>query len=563
MSFLPEDSMLPICSEEGYALDKNKCLCLKPKHHGRKSRCPKGTRRNKKTGQCEKNDAITKSNKATQKATQKGVINQILDGIAQTEATDTLLSALPLFPRKTRCPKGTRRNKKTGECEIHRDGLQGRQNTRAPTTVRTKKKLKLVTKTVKKKDHPIMLKDMTPPDDRIISNAIKHIVKENKGEKTKLDIKKVISKLPVALEKARSFSPSVNKRLVSIANDISAKAIFGCGAETILQNNITKFDKNTNINIGTFSAPVCTKPFSQSANYALLNNLKINKPLDCSKIITPLQYDSNCWFNTLYVIFFISDKGRKFFRFFRQLMITGQKLDGSTIKPPRLRNIFYILNLCIEATYNQLSNDDIESWSRALNTNLIIEGVYKAIPPKYRDSAIVKKGVANNPYKFYNAIINYLGDSSIYMTKLDVYNSQKKFHAENLFNNKPVPYSAFHGGIARKTPDIICVAIRNDDSDMNLKIPVTFVYRKNTFTLDSAVVRDTDMEHFCALLTCNKKEFGYDGISFSRITPFKWKKLVNKNKKWTFKGSYWDNSQDSIYWNFKKGYFMLYFYRET
>ena len=61
------------------------------------------------------------------------------------------------------------------------------------------------------------------------------------------------------------------------------------------------------------------------AQTVLLQNLASKNVQPVEDIIAPKQILSNCWFNTLYMIFFISDKGRKFFKFFRQLMIQGKK----------------------------------------------------------------------------------------------------------------------------------------------------------------------------------------------------------------------------------------------
>ena len=52
----------------------------------------------------------------------------------------------------------------------------------------------------------------------------------------------------------------------------------------------------------------------------LLLQTKINP----ENIIGPKQYKSNCWFNVFLMIFFVSDKGRKFHRFFRKAMIEGK-----------------------------------------------------------------------------------------------------------------------------------------------------------------------------------------------------------------------------------------------
>ena len=70
--------------------------------------------------------------------------------------------------------------------------------------------------------------------------------------------------------------------------------------------------------------------------------------------------------------------------------------------------------------------------------------------------------------------------------------------------------------------------------------------------------------NFCSVLTCNEKEYGFDGASFERIQNFEWKKLLEKNKDWTFSGSNFNNNpNDPIYWNFINGYQLLFYYRNS
>jgi hypothetical protein len=78
--------------------------------------------------------------------------------------------------------------------------------------------------------------------------------------------------------------------------------------------------------------------------------------------------------------------------------------------------------------------------------------------------------------------------------------------------------------------------------------------------LDSCVVRNTEGYHFCSLLTCEKKEYAYDGMSFHRLVPLSWKKRLNEDFVWRFKGST-DNNNVPLEWNFKSGYQMLVYYR--
>ena len=75
------------------------------------------------------------------------------------------------------------------------------------------------------------------------------------------------------------------------------------------------------------------------------------------------------------------------------------------------------------------------------------------------------------------------------------------------------------------------------------------------YKLDSIIIRDTSQQHFCAVLTCNGVEMSFDGASYSRMTPFKWKEKINQNKDWTFKANY------DLKWNFRNGYHMAFYYR--
>ena len=66
--------------------------------------------------------------------------------------------------------------------------------------------------------------------------------------------------------------------------------------------------------------------------------------------------------------------------------------------------------------------------------------------------------------------------------------------------------------------------------------------------------------HFCSLLTCEKQEFAYDGMSFHRFVPLSWKKYINTDYTWQFEGST-DSSNNMLKWNFKSAYQMLVYYR--
>lgn len=80
------------------------------------------------------------------------------------------------------------------------------------------------------------------------------------------------------------------------------------------------------------------------------------------------------------------------------------------------------------------------------------------------------------------------------------------------------------------------------------------------YALDSVIIRNTKGDHFSSLLTCEKKEYGYDGMSFHRLVPISWKKNLNKDFVWKYEGST-DNKDRLLEWNLRSGYQMLVYYR--
>jgi len=107
-----------------------------------------------------------------------------------------------------------------------------------------------------------------------------------------------------------------------------------------------------------------------------------------------------------------------------------------------------------------------------------------------------------------------------------------------------------HQGI---TPDILFVEY-SDMATFKKKQEIK-VFRKYKYVLDGAVLRDIQQQHFSAYITCNGRDYGFDGESFSRLTPFIWKTKLNKDEQWRFA------EQNNTYFNFTKGYQLLVYYR--
>jgi hypothetical protein len=342
-----------------------------------------------------------------------------------------------------------------------------------------------------------------------------------------------------SLSTFKSYAPSVNQRLVTLQS-ISRKDLGECN-----NKNAFLLKETLQIKVNKKCFPFHTK----EAQQFLLNNLRANKHLDVAKIITPVQSHSNCWFNTMFVSFFISDKGRKFFHFFRQLMIQGKQSNGKPI-PANLWESFALLNFAIESslTGNEYAYD--------LNTNSIIRHIYLSIPNSYKKKAdyLVDVDYANNPIYYYKTLMNYLNVNELSSIVANVFDNNWKNNLEKQIKTESRP------------PHIIVLEIF-DSSD---KTPgysgeitnkeTTFSINGLTYELDSCIIRDIEQNHFSAVLTCEGKEMAYDGASFHRIAPMKWKHLLNRNDKWKFEGSEKEDGT-SLYWSFLHGYQMLFYYR--
>lgn len=387
----------------------------------------------------------------------------------------------------------------------------------------------------------------------------------------------------------KSFSPSLNKNLeVASLKSLKAKDINVC-------------DDLLKINIGTKAKPKCLNYSDEKTKKILLYNLKASKHLNPDYFIGPKQLTGNCWFNTMFVTFFFSDKGRKFFRFFRELMIKGVKMDNTPIEDNTLRKLFFTLNLFIEASYNQNQNhtkkqgkkqgkkglkntkkigkkgkhglnknknknnntnkkilyEQINNLIDNLNTNYFIKVIHDRI------NHLVYEQVpdihdAGNPISFYKTIMRYLDYNIIKMMQINIYeNTSIKRHLQSKFENYYI------------IPDIIILEDSIQSNSKNTTQYDTYykLVQKNVtykYVLDSIILTNKSHykpranSHFVSVLTINGQEYRFDGDSYSRLSKFKWKNLINKNKDWVFR------ENPNIYpekYNFTMGYKMLFYYR--
>lgn len=394
-----------------------------------------------------------------------------------------------------------------------------------------------------------------PKDLYAISNSIRSVVGDNlymhyRNKAVKNLTLRNISILDTVLRhtirkdmiKNKSFTPSVNKRLVSIKS-IDDHPLFSCDTNSPLEKTVSS--SSLKVQIKHNGNLICTDVFSPLAKKAFLRSLKSNK-ISCKHIIPPIQYHANCWFNTMFMCFFISDKGAKFTRYLRQAMIEGKLINGKPITPKSLQNSFAIFNAAIEAVQNK-NNEPINSL--ALNTNSIIHNIYKSIPKSFEHSHYGIKDVDEygNPLVFYSDLIEYIDAKSAGSPTLKVLAGSTEVQD-------------FLSGSSNETSDIIAVQLFNNSYSPsyaqanNLKKRTTINHANNTYKLDSAIIRDNNHTHFSCAITCNNREMLYDGAAFTKLISKKWKSLINTNKDWRLPGS-------KTQWNFKKGYQILFYYK--
>ena len=377
-------------------------------------------------------------------------------------------------------------------------------------------------------------------------NKLKKNKKRNKTIRRNPNIRLIPSSTPLQIRKLSnkiannlsSYSPSINKDLVTLKS-IPRKELYDC-------NIVSAFNLNQPLQIGIpghIYGKTCYNYNTPEAKKFLLRNLAADKHIDPTKIIPPIQSQSNCWFNAMFVTFFVSNKGRKFFHFLRQLMIEGKQKDGKII-PENIRNAFALLNFGIDAclTGNKFAYE--------FNTNSVIHQLYKSIPESYKQKYpyIVDIDQAGNPLLYYMNIINYLNNGSINLLFIR--------SADSTWKDKVVD------SVNKMThlPHIIVLEVYDDKASEFNKKPVTFTVNEGRYSIDSAVIRDVSKQHFCATITCEGKEMGYDGMSFHRLVPLEWKHKMNSDLNWKFEGT--NNSDGTpLEWNFMKSYQLLMYYR--
>jgi chemotaxis protein histidine kinase CheA len=394
-----------------------------------------------------------------------------------------------------------------------------------------------------------------------LAQALAQAEAEPEANKSTKPISTISNYAPKSSKRFKSYIPSIN-------NKLQIRSL-----RTLPQLSINLCDSLLELNISTTNNDVCLPYNSNKVKDILLHNLKASKHLDVTKFIPPVQFLSNCWFNTMFVTFFFSDKGRVFFRFFRELMITGRKVD-STLIPEEFAKIFFILNLFIEASYNQSSKSNIlfnkiNYLTDKLNTNYFVYHIYKIInnPAKSISPTLLitnSNKIYNipdvedpgNPLTYYETILKYLKYNTL---KLFKHSITRTININDVIQKKYVTSSI------NVIPDIVIIEDFQSGTLFDNTIKLTDA-QNNTYNyvLDAIIITNKDHfdpkanSHFVSVLTVNKEEYKFDGSSLSKLSRFEWKKMINQDKDWTFKE---DPEYEPERYNFTKGYKIMFYYR--
>ena len=149
-----------------------------------------------------------------------------------------------------------------------------------------------------------------------------------------------------------------------------------------------------------FTEPVVQQFYLKNLKKSLI----VQKP---TRIIAPKQYQANCWFNCMFMVFFISNKGRKFFKYFRRLMIQGKRIHQEGIRskqltynlPMKLHSALFMLNMLIHKSLSGIMNESDD-------TNVIIKSVFDALPAYKRKTRIADVGESYNALTFYKTLFS-------------------------------------------------------------------------------------------------------------------------------------------------------------
>ncbi len=346
--------------------------------------------------------------------------------------------------------------------------------------------------------------------------------------------------------KSKSYIPSYNARLKLTQRNVKTPEKIIKTRKSIKNklSNIKYFIDNDTQEIYNIDSD------KNKVEKLLIKNLKQNRKIKIKNIRPPKQCGNNCWFNVLFMCYFISDKGRKFTKPVRLSMIKGD-FDKSMVKKANydsLTKSLFMFNLGIEgALYGS-------SFSDNMNTNEIITSIYNSIITP--ETWTYHKGYGN-PLAYYNGLIDFLYSKSEYPITF--------YHITPYILSLDV-YTGLEFGLATldKFPHVIIVEMVDNQSTIistrkpSITLSKTGSNETTKYILDSVCMRDVNQTHVGCLITLNKTGyiFDADGPLKKRMKPLNWnnESFLNEDKTFSLGNNY-------SKFNMRKGYQILYYYR--
>lgn len=332
------------------------------------------------------------------------------------------------------------------------------------------------------------------------------------------------------------YTPSINRHLIDMNTMTLRRDLTKCPKDKVK----VKVGRSTKGN-----EYKCMDIHSKEAINQMLKFLNRSRNTNC--ITAPKQKLSNCWFNTMFMSFFISDMGYEFTKIVRQIMITGERINKTKIDR-ELHTPLLELNLAIQSSIDCVD----EHYYLLENTNLMISKL-STLLPKNLNLHLPKPDEYGNPIPYYTAMINYI---------LSGYEVKK--HVYTIGYNDLQSQLSYQGSVINVVlPDILLISM--DVSEPTVK-SILKKQKKQTYIetlggkayrLDSMIISND--EHFISFHTINKKEYAFDGATYSKCFQMNWKKDINRNKNFNlYQGG---RSVRDWGFNFTIGYQIMVYFR--
>jgi hypothetical protein len=287
----------------------------------------------------------------------------------------------------------------------------------------------------------------------------------------------------------------------------------------------------------------------------------LNRKYPYSGIMAPKQAHSNCWFNVMCMVFFVSDAGAKMTKAMRHMMITGKNPETGEGMTEKKHRILFMLNRCIQDIFSGNKNGMVE------NTNVIIMGMFDILQ-KSKTAHVPNYGDYGNPLAYINAIHRFVGFAPANFLTISVpdsaYDSDEKgFYAsefEVIMHRDKAPDSISLFMMNRPVPPKLGKTVWYDAAEYDVlfspskadkESPNVYEYR-----LDSCIIRDTGANHLMGFLTYGGEELMFDGHTRSRIKKYRWKNRIHSDKDMVFQSG--PRAQS---FNFSKEYRVFLYYR--